>query len=314
MKNFHFILMIFIAFLTSCSDKKEMKHEQSNIPTKTELKPNTTDKVYEGDAFLQTQEHINEFGKNNYTFINGKLIIGDETSSEKSEEEITLEPLKSLKFVDGEMKILSFKNIENTQGLENLEVVNGTLTISGNHILEIGGFDHLHTINGDLIFGGNSFGSENSMKIVGFQKIKKLKNLYITGNDNLTVLDAFHNLEEVNTLQIMNSKLEKIDNFKSLKTVKKNLSIEYCENLKKVDFPNLESISGWLAFNENESYNGEISIPKIKKINHLYFNSNRNFENYCGFSEAIKLQKIGTLTSENNKANATKSAVLQKCK
>lgn len=309
-------ILIMIAFQFSCSQKKEQKKnalQSEQVKVKDKMVPDKEDKIYRGNANLLTQKDIDEFGKKGYTFIAGNITIGDINAVESSEEDIRLDPLKTIKNIDGELVITGFKNLKSTQGLENIERINGDFTLSGCGLKTFNTLEKLSIINGNLTIGSNDFADEKLTEIKGFNNLIKVDNIYISGNSALQILNAFHKIEKTGTIQIINSSLEKVDSFTSLKTVQ-SFTVEYSSSLKEVDLQKLETVSRLLGLHENTQYKGKITMPNIRKVNHLYIVGNSNLENYCDFSEAVKQNKIDTLSAYANKINLTKEQLKVKCR
>ena len=303
--------LFFISFLLSCSQNS--KQVGKNLEKKIEklnFLPNKTDKIIKGDITLKTQIEIDNFGKNNYTFIDGNLIIGNYDSIQFSEDIYNLNSLKSIEKINGELLIIRVKTLESVSGLINLEKVNGNFTIAGCGMTKIESFNKIVTVIGDVIFG-NNYGL---IEVSGFNSVSKVKSIYITGNNSLKTLDCFNNIEEIEKIYVSNTKIENFSNFKKLKTINEKFSIEYSENLSNIFLQSLEVVKGYFALHENERINGNIKLPKLKKINHFYISSNKNFENYCDLAEDIRQNKIDSLTADFNKIDLTKEQVLEKCK
>jgi hypothetical protein len=58
-----------------------------------------TEKIYNGDITLATQQEVIDFGQNNYTTINGSLCINGEIND--------LTPLKSLVIINNLLKLIT---------------------------------------------------------------------------------------------------------------------------------------------------------------------------------------------------------------
>lgn len=312
-------IIIFTVILFSCSlNSKKNDTVKEDKVEKLNYKPNKDDKVYSGDVNLTNQNEIDEFGKNNYTFIDGNLHIGNINSLDFSKEIFNVDALKTIKSINGEFVMTKINTIESISGLTNLERVNGDFTISGcgYKLKKIGDFNKLAELSGDITFANNNgeYGQNGITEISGFNNFKKINNIYITGNPGLKFLNCFNNIEEVKTIYISNTSVEEISNFKNLKMVNGKFSIEYSENLIQVSLPNLEIVKEHFALHEDSKINGNINLPKLKKINHLYLFSNKKFENYCNLAESIKQNKIDSLSAYFNKVDLTKEQVLEKCK
>lgn len=315
MRMIYLLLGLSLISIISCArHSKVVKVKQSTEVKMREVIPLEQDKVYNGDVMLYTQKDIDEFGQQGYTFIQGDLKI-ESPSDDYSKEIVDTKPLTSLRIVNGDVMITRFRYLVGIQGLQNLEQVNGDFTVSGCGLETIHSFHKLSTIGGSLTIAANTgdYGQGGLSEISGFDNLTEVKNIYISGNSSLRRLDAFNNLQQTNTVQIMSAKMSEITNFKNLKTVQQNFTIEYVSALKKIALDKLETVNGFFALNENRSINGHIYLPALRRINHLYFMSNENFDNYCDLAEAIRLQKIDTLSTEGNKLNLTKEEILIRC-
>lgn len=311
--------ILLAALFFSCGKPTTSKEPESqNIEQKVNLIADKNDKIYKGDIELTTQKEIDDFGKNNYSFFDGNLSIGNTKSTEYNEEIFNLDALKSIKTINGDLMITKINSLESVAGLSNLEKVNGSFDISGcgTKLTKIENFEKLTTVNGDIIFGNNigKYGKDGIREINTFNNLKKVNNIYITGNSGLKALNAFNTLEEVKTIYISNTEIEALSNFKNLKSINENFSIEFSDKLTSIIFPNLEVVKGHFALNEDSKINGNIHLPKLKKLSNFYLASNASFENYCDLASHLKQNKIDTLTADFNKVDFTKEQVLQKCK
>lgn len=274
-----------------------------------------TDKVFKGNINLKTQKEIDAFGKNNYSYINGNLSIGDTLSLDLSEEIQNLNVLSSIKKINGELLILKLKNLQSIEGLMNLEKVNGNFTISGCDLKQIDGFNQLISINGDITFGNNSgkYSQSPLVRIAGFNNLIKAEKIFFIGNSGLKTIDGFNQIKEIQTVMIMNSDITTLNCFKNLQTVNENFSVEYSEVLTSITLEKLETVNGYFALNENKIINGNISFPNLKKMKILYFFSNKNFENYCIFKNLLKENKIEEINLQSNKSNPSKEEIFNNC-
>ena len=304
-----------IALLTCMITLSCYAQNRKTTTEQAHLLPAKDDKVYTGDVKLYTQKDVDNFGKNGYTFIAGNFHI-ESPSTDYSEELLDTRPLASIRMIDGELLISRLRNLVSVEGFKNLEQVNGDFTLSGCGLKKIGAIDKLSLIKGSLTIGNNTgkYGENGLLEIVGFNKLTDVESIYISGNSSVKKIEGFNALEKINTLQIMSVGVEEISNFKKLKTVKENFSVEYASALKKIILEKLESVDGYFALNENNKINGNIHFPSLKKIKQLYFLSNKNFDNYCDIAPAIRQQKIDSLRTSGNKLNPTKEQILNHCK
>ncbi|SEW53161.1 receptor L domain-containing protein [Chitinophaga arvensicola] len=306
MKNNTILLSLMLSATMACSQNKPAISAQ----------PSKEDKVYTGDVKLYTQKDITDFGNKQYTFINGDLNIESKSATDYSAEVLDTKPLAGIRVINGGLLITRLMNLTSLDGLQNLERVYGDFTISGCWLTKVAGFDKLSLIKGDLTISNNTakYGENGLADITGFHQLKVVNNIHIHGNTALKKLDAFNAVEQTNTIQIMNTNLEEISNFKQLKTIKGNFSVEYSPALTKITLDKLELVDGFFALNENNTINGNIYLPRLKKIKMLYFMSNKNFNNYCGFADALRQQKIESISAEGNKSNPDREAILRTCK
>lgn len=96
-----------------------------------------TEKIYNGDVILTTQQEIDSFGLNNYTIINGSLTIGKHPNYliKQNIDINNLTKLKSLTKVKGDFNLLGLNNLKDLEGLNNLNYVNNNFNmIGGNNI------------------------------------------------------------------------------------------------------------------------------------------------------------------------------------
>lgn len=314
MKQFSLILFLAIihSIAVSCQNSKP---SNQNIE-KVNLEIEKTDKIFKGNINLKTQKEIDDFGKNNYTYINGNLSIGDTLSLDLSEEVFNLNALSSIKKINGDLLIIKLKKLQSIEGLMNLEKVNGDFTLSGCYLKQIDGFNKLTLINGDITFGNNSgkYTDNPLLKISGFNSLIKVEKIFIIGNSGLKTIEGFDQLKEIQTFMIMNSDISTLNCFKNLQTINENFSVEYSDLLTSITLEKLENVKGYFALNENHTINGNISFPSIKKINLLYFFSNKNFDNYCIFSQLLKENKIEKIELQGNKSNPSKEEIIHNCK
>ena len=141
-----------------------------------------------GDVIFTSQLQLNDF-INNYpscTEINGNLTIG---SFDGNTDIINLSPLQNIIAVNGSLVIFNNPLLQNLNGLNALETVNGNLTIgSGNEMLEnISSLSNLESINGYLQVLFNPL----LTSLDGLQNVDPLTitgiGLNIIGNENLTI-------------------------------------------------------------------------------------------------------------------------------
>ena len=196
--------------------------------------------IFTGDVLLETQEQINEFGKNNYQIIKGQLNI----IPSSPDNIIDLSPLNSITQIDklvsitssqleivelntievggliiyGECKSINFPNlIEITGGLEFffndlLETINFPklnsvathLSIRSGKIQNLDGFRSLTHLGFELVIFDNPMLSS----LAGLVNINsEVERLRIGNNDNLSSLDGVDNIKFRGTHILNNNNL-----------------------------------------------------------------------------------------------------------
>ena len=75
-------------------------------------------KTFEGDILLVSQKKVNDFGAKNYTNVTGNLIIAD--FDDGIHDITSLNPLNTIKSVDGYLDIVGNDLLTNIDGLSNL--------------------------------------------------------------------------------------------------------------------------------------------------------------------------------------------------
>src|SRR5690606_818005 len=153
-------------------------------------------KVYEGNIQLNSQDDIDNFGKEGYTSVSGYIVI----SSLHNNSIKNLNALSKLNSV-GSLSII-YTDIVDLNGLQNLEFVKERLEIEFNDLL---------------------------ISTKGLNKITTIgKRLIIDSNPKLTNIDAFSNLNQtIGGLYIKScSSLKDVDVFKKITRIEEELIIE----------------------------------------------------------------------------------------
>lgn len=148
---------------------------------------------------LITQEEVDEFGKHNYKYTNGNLIIG--SSDEPNESITSLLSLSSLQIVRGNLTIHSNHSLTSLQGLNNLRKVDIIFTIIDNPVLEdLSGLENIEAlgdINGVGGFGELLVKNNNSLtSIIGLQNLNTWSHINVVDNPNLYNFCSIEALQE----------------------------------------------------------------------------------------------------------------------
>ncbi|WP_299681263.1 hypothetical protein [uncultured Dokdonia sp.] len=182
-------LLISISLYTSCSSDAD----PDPGPETQEFPEN----IFTGNVTLETQQEVNEFGANNYTIIEGQVVIG-KLFDEDNVSDLT--PLIALK----EVRLFSLRIhadlITSFEGLNNLEKVTGLTISTTQNLINFEGLDNLTTIGNP---GENfRFNIDTNIALTSFEGLESLTTLnttdFIFGNN--PVLSSLNGLENVTTL------------------------------------------------------------------------------------------------------------------
>jgi len=301
-KNIGLLLILFIIF--GCSkDENEIDNTEKLISC-------------EGDVILTSQEEINSFAQNNCQKIKGSLIIDDIGSENDGIADIfDLSPLSKLLEVTGTVAVVYSPNIQNVDGLKNLNKIGNSFAIEQNsNLLEINGFDNLETIGvafsiysninlkkisgfrnlkrtadtGVNIFNANfdiSF-NPNLIEINGFDRIESATSLHIRENVNLAKLIGFNNLTETGEFTLASNPLNQINAFNKLEKINGDFTFWGTNLTTMENFSNLQTINGrfWIDYNHQlVNLNGLQNLTSIlDELRIGYFEGNANLENIEG--------------------------------
>lgn len=268
MKKTLFILSVLILFY-NCS-----KNEEPEV-------------IYEGDIIFNTQQQIDDFGKEGYTKVTGYVVVGDEN----------VKPTSS---------------IENIDGLGTLISVRG-LIVSGNTVLsDLSPLSKLKYIEEGLVILGNT----EISNINSLNKLMHIGSLWIYDNTQLTNIDGLENVSgNLISLKIEeNESLENIDGLKNISTISDinndspfaaRLSISGNTKLKNLDgLLNLTSI-GSVLYIEGNGITNLNGLKKLYSANYLSLRWNTNLTNLCGIQLLMDNLPDGAFTIEENAYNPT---------
>lgn len=175
-------------------------------------------KIFDGDVFLTSQDEVNDFGSQQYSLVQGNITIGKEEGSDIS----SLAALKDLIEINGDFNIGSYEVsnplLEDLKGLESLlkistqflnAIVSPDLNILSNEKLE-----NLDALNLTDLRGRISISDNQSLKnINGLSKIKSIESLFVSNNAELTNLDGLSGVTIQSSVSIIaNPKLTILDN------------------------------------------------------------------------------------------------------
>jgi hypothetical protein len=277
--------------------------------------------IYTGNVILNTQEEVIVFGANNYTTIDGSLLINGNVTE--------LTPLESLVIVNNSFTIKNTVNLKNLEGLNNLRVTgkrfaNG-FRIQNNSALEsLYGLNSLEITYGetDIINNNNLtnleglnnyigvlFGEFRIQDCDGLQNLSGLENLsfvnyylYIINNKSLNDLSALSNLsfvgERVNISN--NSTLENLNGFNILTTTK-GIDIFNNKTLISLDgLRNLVNVSESISIKYNDHLNDLTAFQNITTTEYITIEYNNALTSLNGLNNLISINNNIIITSNSN--------------
>ncbi len=182
-----------------------------------------TPNIFEGDAYLTTQQEVEEFGANNYDLIDGYLQIGDSIVTNTSI--VDLQTLSSISAINGNLSFSGNNALNSLQGLDNVTSVGGRLFITGNELLQ--NLDGLNSIGS---VGINIFIISNPQlqNMEGLSSITTLgEHIKINSNAALSSVEGFRNITEIpGGMEIRgNFTLTSLEGFNNLTSVAHSLRI-----------------------------------------------------------------------------------------
>ncbi len=224
--------------------------------------------VFEGDILLETQDDVDVFGSNAYTKITGSLNIGVFNSTRNNPQIENLEPLNSLRVVEGNLVIASNYNLETLEGLNSISSIGGTLSLNDNRFLEdIGALGNLYFI-GDNLFLNNCWLLKN---IDALKKIRTINKLVIIDADIITSLDGLLGLREI----------------------RGDIFFESNGGLKNIDgLENVTSVGGDIIF-ESSGFDNIDGLQNVITIGGSLFSPDGRFDNIDGLKSLESI--TGTL-------------------
>ena len=252
-----------------------------------------SNKAFDGDVVLSTQEEVIEFGASNYNSIKGTLeITGNVTD---------LAPLNSLGLVKVKLDISNTTLLSDLNGLENIIAVGFDDILIGGQGMEIVNNASLSSLNGinglEAINGGFRI-TDNDMleNLNGLGDLWVVQNgvLSIADNDNLTSLSGLNNLQYGGWSVFIdgNSILSDITALSKLEFVSERIGIRGNSSLARID--GLEGVKGlnYLDIEFNESLTNLDAIKDIDSINVFTIRGNNNLTQLPAFNSSTILREV----------------------
>ncbi|ARN77160.1 hypothetical protein BST97_03680 [Nonlabens spongiae] len=263
MKNpiFSFEILISSLFLWtifSCSPNSN----NDDTTTDDEAIVEPIENIFDYDLVLTNQLEIDLFGEENYTRINGEVIID---GTDVLDNRITnLSPLNSINSIGGSLTI-KHTDLVNLDGLENVSSPVDVLYIQFN--------DELTNVNS---LGG----------------ITEFNSIYIEGNDRLLNLVGLEGAEEINYLTIRSNAdlrslrgLENLSSIDGMLSLRSNNVLSDIQSLSNLEFAD-RIVLGHTSVNTLSGLSG------LLRVRSLEINNNHNLTNLTGLEELTHLERF----------------------
>ncbi len=261
--------------------------EFTTLPTEEEQR------IFEGDVSLFTQQDVNDFGEMGYTEITGRLFCGGNFSDLSRIG--SLGPLSSIRKV-GELWINANQDLRDLDGLENLLEVDGVARLSENVRLEdISALSNLSRITGWLGIMNN----ENLSVINQFDALEEVEFIQIVGNKHLELVDTFNKITEMESFVFaQNEGVGFIGGFSNLQKMNR-LIIEDNEGAFTIDsFHEVREIENTFSVLDNGGLVSIVGFDKLELFSGgVVVNNSPVLEEIRGFNS---LQSFGGIRLTNN--------------
>ena len=208
--------------------------------------------------FVQTQAEVDAFTSTypNCTMLERSLWVGTNAGSDIT----NLNGLSQITHIGvsqggygGGLFIIDSPMLTSLNGLNNLQVIGGSLGVQNTGITNMEGLESLETIRGSLNQNNNNL-IEN---MIGLESLTSLERI------ELNELPALVNLEGLESLEIIGGTIQLTDNanfssflgLQNVTTISAALRITNCDNLNNLDeFDNVTTL-GYLYLDQNDSLN-----------------------------------------------------------
>lgn len=285
---------MFLGLTLSCSDDDMGTNANDDDPTSVEPK------VFIGDITLTSQEEVNVFGEENYTRITGSLKIGEFSANDIN----NLRSLQTLQSIGGDFIIKRGSAIENMMGLENLEMVEGRISIEGAFLETLDGLESLTTAGDGISIEGR----DTLISIDGLSSLESSVGIWIRGQ--IPDVNGLANLTFVDFLVISSPQLsslvglEQINNFSRLSigagiglTDLTGLSSDLFQignlTIANSGISNLDDLTGLTELGEINLY-GNSNLENLDALENLTIrlreisiSNNSNLRDFCGLRNTL---------------------------
>nr|WP_321413047.1 hypothetical protein [uncultured Allomuricauda sp.] len=289
-------------FETNTSITGKIKVENGNVSKESAISITVNDldeDIFVGSVELRSQEEVDEFGLNKYREITGDFKIGYDEDSETPISDLS--SLKTIEVVGGTLWVSGTTILKSLEGL-NIVYAYKCVISSNTEMDDISALQDIKILS---LINISSNPKISSLSI--FSKIENLEgDLRIGGNNSLTSLQGFNNLTSIGgSLSIRsNENLNNIFELNSLTTIGGRLDISGNFNLINLNgLNNLQTVQSdvWLMDNEHlfdingfqnlSSFNGEMIINRCDNL--------QNLDGLMGLTSIERLQLYSCKSLQN---------------
>ena len=274
--------------------------------------------IYDGGAYLYSQQEVNDFGAHHYNEIRYDLYIDGSNITD-------LSPLYDLKKVNGKVEI-NRTSIQTLQGLESLEFIGGKLIIFRCDVLDnLDALENLKTINNDIEIYSNGLTDINGLRNlenfskgvgIGYNQIDNvniindatsLHHLSFIGNEKLEIVTGFQNVVNIEDYVDIwiNPNLNSLQGLRNITTIGGIFNLEENTELATIDFVNLTSVGSHMSLWENQGLTNLDGFSNLISVGReIYVINHNSLSDLCGISTAV-LNNITEININGNQYNPT---------
>ncbi len=243
-----FVGIFFLITLVACST--DSNEPESMIPETETTQDNdddmndddddtSNDNIFDGDVVLSSQADVDIFTQEQYTEINGSLLIQNEDPNDPI---VSLDGLSSLTSIEDTLRLFELSQIESLSGLENIEFVGLTVRIFNlPNLIDISDIPQSASTQNYILDT-----LPNVTAVPSFEEHTSINLFVVFRLDSITQLNVFPNLISIdNFFRIDNNEnLNSLSGFQNLTHIQDSFSIEFNTNL--------ETISLWDSYQGNQ--------------------------------------------------------------
>lgn len=209
--------------------------------------------IIDGDVLIDSDEVLEDWRNllSQTQLIKGDLLISNTSTAD-------LSFLSNLTEIEGKLELSFNDQLLSLDGLENLRSI-VDLMITYNENLEV-----INNLGAVDLNGVVTIYQDNITTIESFEEVTQLEALTISGIKELTQVNCFPNLTQINGVCriIDNADIQSVT-LPSLETIGGNLDVELNQNLSEISLPKLHRLGGQFIFT------GNANIPNLDGFEQL---------------------------------------------